>query len=246
MKFEAMKEDESYHEFTRRLREETAEKTKKRVLADTHKQEKRKEYYEKKRDQKKRKRENINSDDEADEEEGKIGDFSKLATKAPKFGEQAQAPPKFSVLPRHSAKVDLAIAKRMKALGVASTPIMAFKEKKKVAMARLSDFDDSHLTSADGNSSSSAPTASSSTSQASKTEMEALRQRVQEQYRALKEKRLAEGRIRSGGTDKTARKRKSPNLTFSQDDMERFQEMRPESKKSIKKARQDQRWLRRK
>lgn len=226
------------------MRSETKQRTNsKRVLADSHKQEKRKEFYEKKRERKLRKKYNVDSEDELDQEEGRIGDFSRLVDKSkPVFGEQAQAPPKFTVLPKHASKIDLAIAKRVKAAGIeASSPMNAFKEKKKMLVAKLADIDPEYA------SSIAAPSASAHVdqSEAKRREIESLREKVQEQYRKLKETRIAEKRnsitsIRP--IDKTTqRKKRAQNMNFSEEDMERFQAMRPESKASMKQQRRENR-----
>jgi len=238
-----MKEDETFYEFSQRLRDESSEVLKKRVLADSHKMEKRREYYERKKEAKRRKRAGVNSDDEKDDEEGKISDFAKLEKEKPRFGEQARAPPKFSSLPKHSAKVDMAIAKRVSESGT-SGPLTAFKEKKKAAqMARLSDFDRSYMTNADG----SAPSTVVRTTVQSEEQKKAiadLRERVQEQYRKMKAERLAQREDTRLPSEKT-RKKKTPQLNFSQDDMERFREMRPESKRGMKKAKKQNQWMKR-
>lgn len=227
------------------MRGETKERTKQRVLADTHKQEKRKDYYERKREAKRKRQHGDNSDDELDEQEGRIADFSKLQDKSrPVFGEQAQAPPKFTVLPKHASKVDLAIAKRVKAAGIqASSPMVAFKEKKKLAIAKLADIDPQYASSI--SAPSSLPASSIDQSEAKRREIESLREKVQAQYKKLKETRIAEKRNSiTAASDKTLhRKKKSQKLNFSEDDMERFQAMMPESKASVKKQRREERRL---
>lgn len=273
---EGIKDDETYHEFTARMRETTRERTKGKVVAGTHRQEKTKEYYQKQREKKLKKRFGDNSDDDEDNNDGKISDFTQLSSSAPKFGEQAQRPPTFKKLPKNSQKVDMAIAKRVSEEGY-SEPLMAFKEKKKAAqvarltgmplpsettslqkptpkqkmpIARLSDFDKSYLTNADGSAPSVA--SSSASKSAPKTEeqkaaMAELRERVQAQYRALKEQRISQARSSAlPREDRSSRKKKKANpFVFSKDDLERFQEMRPESKRGMKKAKRRDEWLRR-
>jgi hypothetical protein len=238
-----MQEDETYRDFSKRIREETAGMLRKRVVADSHKTEKRREYYEKKREQKRKKREGIQSDDEKDEEEGKIGDFSKLPSDRVQFGEVVQRPPIFKTLPKNSSKVDMQIAKRVASSGT-SGPLTAFKEKKKAAtMARLADFDRSALTSVHG-----APTTvvrKTVDTPEEKAAMEVLRQRVQEQYRAMKAAKLAARATKADTPSEYKRKKKTPGFTFSKEDLEKFQEMRPESKRGLKKAKKENEWLRR-
>ena len=213
-------------------------------MADTHKQEKRKDYYERKREAKRKRQHGDNSEDELDEQEGRIADFSKLQDKSrPVFGEQAQAPPKFTVLPKHATKIDLAIAKRVKAAGIsASSPITAFKDKKKLSIAKLADIDPQYASSISAPSSLLSSTADQS--EAKRREIESLREKVQAQYKKLKETRIAEKRNSITSVDRSVhRKKKSQSLKFSEDDMERFQAMMPESKASIKKQRREERRL---
>ena len=113
-----------------------------------------------------------------------------------------------------------------------------------MAVAKLADIDPQYASTI--GAASALPESSQRGS--NQSEMEALRQRVQEQYRKLKEQRLNEKKNATSSfrpIDKSLnRKKKVHSLNFSEEDMERFQEMRPESKASMKKARKDSRWLR--
>lgn len=232
-----MEEGETFYEFNKRIREEASEKLRKRVVAESHKTEKRKEYYASKKEEKKRKRMGADSDEEQDVTEGKISDFKRIHQDSVKFGEQAQRPPVFKHLPKHSSKVDAAIAQRVSMTGTTSSPLTAFKEKRKAAtITRLSEFD---------------PTAAPTTTvrktvqnEAEKKAMEVLRERVQEQYRKMKAAKLAAHTPASVKPIDRAKKKKSVGFTFSKEDMERFQEMRPESKRGLKKAKKEQNWWR--